>query len=133
MISLSIVPVKITHPASSTVVIKNALLDNGSQGTFIHKELLKKLKAPSIPASISIKTTTGEETVSCKAIDNLEVSAIVEPAVKIKLPKTYSRSELPVDKEEIPTPERIKKWKYLNKIHQYLPQKEDNIEIGILI
>ena len=32
MISLSIVPVKITHPESSTVVI-NALLDNGSQGT----------------------------------------------------------------------------------------------------
>ena len=133
VISLSIVPVKITHPEYSTVVITNALLDNGSQGTFIHKELLKKLKAPSIPASISIKTMTGEETVSCKAIDNLEVSAIVEPAAKIKLPKTYSRSELPVDKEEIPTTERIKKWKYLNKIHQYLPQNEDNIEIGILI
>lgn len=52
--------------------------------------------------------------------------------MKIKLPKTYSRMELPVEKDEVPTPSRIKRWKYLKKFHKYLPGGGTDLEIGIL-
>ena len=51
----------------------------------------------------------------------------------IVLPKTYSRSTLPVDEEEVATPHKVKQWKYLNKIHQFLPSDEVKIVIGVLI
>lgn len=60
IISLSIVPVKISHPECSIEISTRALLHNGSQGTFIHNDLLQRLSR-SVPASRSIKTMTGEE------------------------------------------------------------------------
>ena len=48
------------------------------------------------------------------------------------MPKVYTRSYLPVEKEEIATPNKIKKWKYLEKISGEIIQ-EENIEVGMLI
>ena len=49
------------------------------------------------------------------------------------LPKVYSRPFIPVDKEEIPTPSKVAKWKYLDKIHPHLQHDDDAEEVGILI
>jgi len=71
VISLNIVPVKITHPASSVVVLTKALLDNGNQGTFIHENVLDQLKVQTASTVISVKTMNGVATEPCKAVNNL--------------------------------------------------------------
>ena len=45
---------------------------------------------------------------------------------------TYSQRNLPVNINEVPTPTKIKKWYYLNKIHSFIPQEDEKI-IEILI
>ena len=34
----------------------------------------------------------------------------------ISLPKAYSKKTLPVEKEQVATPEKVSKWKYLDSI-----------------
>ena len=133
VISLNVVPVKITHPSSSVEIFKKALLDTGSQGTFIHEKILKDLHVQTTPTSISIKTVNGESTEKCQTISKLQISAVKDPDNKLCLPKVYSRPFIPVDKEEIPTPSKVAKWKYLDEIHPHLQHDDDAEEVGILI
>ena len=133
VISLNVVPVKITHPSSSVEIFTKALLDTGSQGTFIHEKILKDLHVQTTPTSISIKTVNGESTEKCQTISKLQISAVKDPDNKLCLPKVYSRPFIPVDKEEIPTPSKVAKWKYLDEIHPHLQHDDDAEEVGILI
>ena len=48
------------------------------------------------------------------------------------IPNAYVRSFLPVEREEIATPKKIKKWTYLNPITAQITQ-DDNSEVGMLI
>ena len=50
----------------------------------------------------------------------------------IELPKAYSKNCLPVEKEEIATPDKIEQWEYLKPISEVTTQM-DNIEVGMLI
>ncbi|XP_057302738.1 uncharacterized protein LOC130636904 [Hydractinia symbiolongicarpus] len=100
VISLNVVPVKISHPSSTVEIITKALLDNGSQGTFVHESILEELN---------------------------------DSSNRLNLPRVFSRKFLPVDKEDIPTPNKVAKWSYLNKIHKNLQQDEEKTDIGILI
>ena len=131
--SLNVVSVRLTHPSSKVVVSTKALLDSGSQGTFIHESLLERFKIPTASTSISTKTMSGVTTEPCQSINNLEVSPSSDPNAKIHLPKTFSRRFIPVDEDEIPFPRKIRKWKYLDGIHPFLPQEGDDLDVGILI
>ena len=131
--SLNVVLVRITHPTSKVVVTTKALLDNGSQGTFIHEKLLEQLKVKSMPTSISVQTMNGLTTEQCKCINNLEVYSFFDSENKIRLPRTFSREFIPVDKDEIPSPSKLQKWKYLDRIHPFLQQDNDDLDVGLLI
>ena len=131
--SLNVVAVQLTHPSSSTIIHTKALLDTGSQGTFVHENILDQLKIRGAATKISIKTMSGSTTEESRCVNNLVVSAPQNSEIKICLPKTYSRSFIPVDKDEIPTPSKVKRWKYLDVIHPFLQQEDDNMEVGILI
>ena len=79
---------------------------------------------------------TGEKSEELAAVNGLIVSGIScgkeGPVEWIEVPKAYSRSFLPVEKEEIATPKKIKKWKYLNPITTEVIQ-DDDIEVGMLM
>ena len=49
------------------------------------------------------------------------------------LPKTFSRRFISVDEAEIQFPKRIQKRKYLDGIHPFLPQEDEELDVGILI
>ena len=70
------------------------------------------------------------------AIDGLIVSGIDLKKNRtnewIELPRAYSKQSLPVKREEIATPNKIKKWDYLKSISREMTQQDD-IEIGMLI
>ena len=50
----------------------------------------------------------------------------------LMLPRFYARKNLPVDKEEIVTPEEITEWEYLKQITKEIVQSDDMC-IGLLI
>ena len=50
----------------------------------------------------------------------------------IDLPKTYTKSDLPVDNADITLPSQLKQWEYLDPITNQL-NLEDNLPIGLLI
>ena len=50
----------------------------------------------------------------------------------IKLPKSFTRNEIPVDPMEIPTPIKFRKWKYLDKVAKHLAT-DDEISVDLLI
>ena len=50
----------------------------------------------------------------------------------LSLPKLNTRREIPVDKEEIATPAKIKEWKHLRSISNEIVQRDD-VQVGLLI
>ena len=77
-----------------------------------------------------------EKSEELAAVNGLTVSGIScgkeGPVGWIEVPKAYSRSFLPAEREEIATPKKIKKWKYLYPITAEITQDND-IEVGMLI
>ena len=66
--------------------------------------------------STKIKTLNGEESQETKAVSGLKVSKSSEERMWIDFPVAYTKDDLPVDDEDVATPEKIKKWKYLERI-----------------
>ena len=50
----------------------------------------------------------------------------------VKLPKLYSREHMPVDSAEIATPEKLKKWRYLDSIAKDIA-RDDKVSVDLLI
>ena len=129
-ISLCVVPVKIY--SKDKYVDTYALLDNGSQASFVKTSIAEALDLPSTPTTVKIKTMTGEETSRCCMISNLLITN-ANNGKSVKIPTSYTKDTIPVDKDEIPTPEKIHSWKHLSHLQPFLPQVDTNIEVGVLI
>ena len=71
-----------------------------------------------------------------EAVDGLIISAIDSkkgrPMRWLELSKAYSQNCLPVAREEIAVPDKIKRWEYLKPILKVITQI-DNINVGMLI
>ena len=50
----------------------------------------------------------------------------------MRLPRLHARKDLPIDKEEIATPEKITEWEYLKPVSKETVQNDD-MRIGLLI
>ena len=122
---MCILPIDICCDKTKSQVQTYAMLDNCHQGTFIKESLINDLKISGLTTSITVKTLNGEETVKTKAIKGLKVAQIGNGDKKywIDLPKCFSRDSLPVDSEEIVTPDQIKKWEYLDGVATSIPYK----------
>ena len=66
-------------------------------------------------------------------VDNFKVSGVSKMNNdQILLPKVHSKKALPVETEDIATPEKVSKWKYVDSVKSEITQTDD-IEIGMLI
>ena len=98
-------------------------------------DLLKKLGLSDVRMSINIKTLNGDKKVKSSLIEGLMVSK--QPLSKdkkiqwVKLPKLYSREHIPVDSAEIATPEKLKKWRYLDSIAKDIA-RDDKVSVDLL-
>ena len=75
----------------------------------------------------------GDLTNSSEAVDGLIVKRSTDNEMGrwLKLPKTYTRDQLPVNPEDIATPEKISKWGYLinsTTLGEYMKEEETVIE-----
>ena len=98
------------------MVTTYALLDNCSQGLFIHDSLVKKLCVTGRKTTVNLKTLHGERSEKTISVEGIKVAQLHGDSSWLNLPKMYARRNLPVGKEEITTPVRISRWEYLKPI-----------------
>ena len=132
VISMCAVPGKVKHEHGANEVTTYAMLDNCSQGSFIHDSLVKKLGAIGSKTIINLKTLHGERSEKTISVEGIKVAQLHGNSSWLNLPKMYARKNLPVDKEEIATPARISRWEYLKPISNEIVQDED-VVVGLLI
>ena len=133
VLSLSVLPMLLWHKSNPNHVIKvYGMLDNCSQGTFIKKDVLTSLDVPKVNTKIIIKTITGIIKEDADIVNDLMVSSL-DGSNQIDLPKVFSRQDLLIDRNEIPTPERVRNWSYLEEIADEIPNLDCDIPIGLLI
>ena len=139
VISMSVVPVVISFKDShgEREEIVYAMLDNCSTGTFIEESILRKLGAKGVKTTVTVTTMNGTEWYKdCEAVEGLKVKKFTKDAGQkpvIELPKTFCTSSLPINRSEIPSPEKLSEWVYLQKIFNDIPQEDPSIPIGLLI
>ena len=115
---MCIVPVKIGYVNKSKEITTYALLDNCSQDTFVREDIIHKLEESGATTKITVKTMNGRQTHISTAVDGLEVASNDKSINKqwIKLPKSYTTSDLPIDAKKVVTTEKLRKLKYLDNI-----------------
>ena len=96
------------------------MLDNCSQGSFIKDEIIEDLGIPCSKLKQSLETLTGEKSEDTESVDGLIISVVDCKKGRrnewIELPKAYSKNCLPVERDEIATPDKIERWEYLKVI-----------------
>ena len=133
VISMCVVPVRLRHGDSGESLKTYALLDSCSQGTFILERLLKRFGIKGRKTSINIKTLNGEVTNKSSVINRLKVASSRNSSEDwLQLPDTYTKKYLPVGKEDLATPSKLKKWGHPERILDKI-NEDDNISVGLLI
>ena len=113
VITMCLMPLKISHLNCNKTIRTYAMLDNCRQGSFIKQDLLKRLGVDDQKLSLILKMLTGEKSEETLMVDNLKVAGVNKMNDWISLPKVYSKETLPVEKEKVETSEKVSKWKYL--------------------
>ena len=135
VLSMCVVPVRIQYEKSNKEVIF-AMLDACSQGTFSINKLMKDLGIEGTRTYINIKTLNGQERQSTHITDGIKVCKLTPEADEhqkwIKLPSSYTKEEIHVDRSEVATPAKLKQWQYLEKISSFLGEN-DNISVDLFI
>ena len=106
---MCVVPLQIHHPDSSKVLDTYAMLDNCSQGIFVKKKIIEALGITGADTRVTMKTLNGQISQMTTVVRNLKVAGLLGKRKWIKLPRTYTKQELPVDEQEIATPKKCEK------------------------
>ena len=113
-----------------------ALLDPCSQGTFIVESALDSLGVKDVFFfNFTVKTLNGDQSMISGKVKGLVVTKGDSGGqeVKIKLPPTYTQSELLFDSEDIISRDELLKWPHLHRLLKEIPVFESCIPFGLLI
>ena len=109
-----------------------ALLDDGSNTTFVTSSILKQLGVQGPRMSLTLNTMHGRTGSPVQKIEGL-VAQSLDEAVSVDLPKAYSRESIPSRRNQIPSPEIAGKWPHLQGIKCKIPPIKTDVEVGVLI
>ena len=111
--------------ANNRTVITHTFLDNGSSATFCTESLVKKLGVEGTKGKVSRSTLEKKNgRVESYLIRDLVVSGLDENDL-VSLPALYTRPEIPVCEENIPTQEDVDQWPHPDDV----PETLDLVEI----
>ena len=114
---------------NNRTVITHAFLDNGSSATICTESLVKKLGVEGTKVKTSLSTLEKKNSrVESYLIRDLVVSDLEENDL-VSLPALYTRPEIQVCEEDIPTQEDVDQWPHLGGV--FIPHVD--AEIGLLI
>lgn len=74
----------------------------------------------------------GQSLVATTIVNDLVVTDM-EDRNPIEISRSYTRMEIPVTEQQIPTPEVVKQWEHLHGVAERMPKFIPNLEIGLLI
>ena len=130
---LSVLPMMLHHKNNPEKALKvYGMLDNCSQGSFISQDMLHMFDVKGISTRISIKTLTGTTSEDSCLVDGFVVSDFAGKYT-INLPKLYTRRNLPISRDEIPTENDVDKWEHLRLIKKEIPEADPDAPIALLI
>lgn len=109
-----------------------ALLDNGSDSTFVKSSILRELGVEGVETSLQLNTMHGRTEIPVQRVEGLVVQRF-DRKTSIALPKTYSRDSIPSRRDQIPTPEIAGRWPHLERIKAMIPPIRNDVDVGILI
>ena len=133
VISMCVVPIKTLHQNCKKTIRAYSMLDDCSRGSFIRQDLLKRLGADGQKLSLNLKTLTGEKSEEIPTVDSLKAAGVNKMNNDwISLLKVYLKKTLPVEKEEVASPEKVLNRKYLDSFKSEITQTDD-IETGMLV
>lgn len=128
----AVLPVRVQQRGSDTTVETYAFYDNGSSGCFITEELEHDLRAVSEKTTLQLRTMHGSEYVQSRSVEDLVVMD-TKGLNLVKLPKTFTREEIPVSHKQIPKPELLQRWSHLHSVSREMPCYRPELNIGLLI
>ena len=115
-------------------ILTYALLDSGSDATFIDEQTADKLNLPKLSSTTlniaTVKDGEGSEVVSF-VYQDLQVRGY-NSHKRVDLPSTYSVPHIPTDRRSISTQRSAAKWPHLTAIQKEMPPILD-CGIGLLI
>ncbi|KAK2561774.1 hypothetical protein P5673_015159 [Acropora cervicornis] len=127
--AMAIVPVKVHSRKTSQTVVTLAFLDSGSSAAFCTESLMKKLDERRPKVKISLSTLEKRNSlVDSYLFCDITVSDLDKNDF-INLTTLYTRPEIPVNGEDIPTQEFIDCWHQINGA--FIPHVDT--DIGLLI
>ena len=128
-----ILPVILYHKNNPDVKVNvYALLDDGSDTTFVTNSALKQLGVQGPEISLTLNTMHGRAEIPVQRIEGL-VAQSLDEATFIDLPKAYSRESIPSRRNQIPSPEIAGKWPHLEWLKCEIPPVKTDVEVGVLI
>eukprot|EP00795_Rhopilema_esculentum_P001046 gene1046-15376_t len=133
MLPMSVLPMLLFHKTSPDKVLKvYGMLDNCSQGSFINQDVLDNFDIKGTDTKICIKTVTGTVSDDSQIVEGFMVSD-VNNTNTISLPRLFTRKSLLIDKDEIPTVDKVKHWPYLEGIVKEIPDIDPDAPVALLI
>ncbi|XP_062588283.1 uncharacterized protein LOC134249947 [Saccostrea cucullata] len=126
--AMAIIPVRVKLKNKPYTVETYAFFDSGSSVSFCTEDIMYQLGAHGKKTQITINTMGDTQKLNTYVMNGLQVSGLTAEHF-IDLPKLYTKKQMPVSNQEIPTKEEIRKWSHL----QSIPFPEVDANIGILI
>ena len=106
--TVPIIPVKVF--AGSQMVTCYAILDPGSNVSFIAESLVEKLNITGIKTTISLKTMGNTVNQQTTMIHGLRISATDGEEVPVELPLVFTKPNLPVESWQTPNSKDLAAW-----------------------
>jgi len=128
----AILPVRVKKKGSTETVVTYAFYDNGSGGCFLTESLREKIGIDGEKSELQLGTMHGQSLVATTIVNDLVVTDM-EDRNPIEISRSYTRMEIPVTEQQIPTPEVVKQWEHLHGVAERMPKFIPNLEIGLLI
>lgn len=111
---------RIRKRGSSKSVTTYAFYDNGSGGSFITENLQNQLGVKGVKTALKLGTMHGRSYISSNVLTNLVVTDLSDDN-PIEINKVFTREFIPVDHDQIPTPEIASKWNHLESVAKDIP------------
>ena len=116
---MAILPVKVRLRGSEKAIAIYAFLDNRSSSTYCTEALMRQLDINGPKTKIPLTTLDKKNSlIDSFLVHDLEVTDLDENYI-VKPPILYTREEIPVSKDDIPSQEDVDRWPHFDGV--YLP------------
>ena len=113
-VCLGIVPVKVRGKGNNQIIETYALLDNGSEVTLCHEQLVSKLELDRKRLSLTLTGITGSMQMESQVVKLTVMS--MDESIAVQLPGVRTVAQMPISRSCIPRKGDLARWPHLQGI-----------------